>query len=431
MTRRRLLAGVTAAVLVGLAAPAYAAPTSPVPTPTAPRPTSTAASPEAPDPHPPAGGDGPDGVVPGGPRLAERGLVLPRGAAALPAARTAKAWVLVDLGRGTVLAAQDPHGRYQPASVLKTLTALVLLPQLTGREKVPITQQAADTEGSAVGLVPGGSYSADILLRAMLMVSGNDATEALVGAAGGDDAVVTAMNSTIRGLGGQDTEASTPTGLDDWDQLTSAYDLALVLRAAVADARLLTYDATRRALLPAQTVKKNGQPVGTIEMDNQSGDFLDTYPGALFAKTGFTDAARHTFLAAARRGDTTLGVVYLRAERTPVDQWQQASALLDWGFRRPHTADAAVGTLDDPAALAARAATAAVASAAASASAAADAAAEAAASPTPDEPANGRGLAAGVGHSGSPPVAPLVYAGVVLLFVLAFARLERRRRRRR
>ncbi|MHA3705259.1 D-alanyl-D-alanine carboxypeptidase family protein, partial [Jatrophihabitans sp. YIM 134969] len=299
--------------------------------------------------------------------MAERGLVLPRGAAPLPAVRTAKAWVLVDLGRGTVLAAGDPHGRYQPASVLKTLTAVVLTHRLTGRERVPISQTAADTEGSAVGLVPGGSYTADILFRAMLMMSGNDATEALVGAAGGDTRVVAAMNDTVRGLGGYDTVARTPTGLDTWDQLTSAYDLALVLRAAVGDARLMAYDATRRALLPAQTVRKNGQPVGTIEINNQSGDFLDRYPGAVFAKTGFTDAARHTFLAAARRGDTTLGVVYLRAERAPLDQWQQASALLDWGFRRPHTAAAAVGTLDDPTALATRAG----ASAAASATAAA------------------------------------------------------------
>jgi D-alanyl-D-alanine carboxypeptidase (penicillin-binding protein 5/6) len=72
--------------------------------------------------------------------------------------------------------------------------------------------------------------------------------------------------------------------------------------------------------------------VGRYQFDNQTQDFLTTVPGALLAKTGYTDAAQHTYLAAARRNGHTLGVILLRDQRLPLDQYQQAAALFNWGF---------------------------------------------------------------------------------------------------
>jgi len=69
-------------------------------------------------------------------------------------------------------------------------------------------------------------------------------------------------------------------------------------------------------------------------------------PGALVAKTGFTDAAQHTYLCATDRHGRRLGVVFLRAQRYPLDQWQQAAELLDWGYALPR--GTAVGHLDAP-----------------------------------------------------------------------------------
>ena len=71
----------------------------------------------------------PPGVV-GGPRLAARGLIVDYASSAvlrLPAVR-ASAFVVADAGTGAVLAARDPHGRYLPASTLKMLTAVALIP---------------------------------------------------------------------------------------------------------------------------------------------------------------------------------------------------------------------------------------------------------------------------------------------------------------
>ncbi len=296
----------------------------------APKPTSGEVSPGAPDPHPPAGGRAPNGTVPGGPHLAGRGLVSPSGAPPLPRGIAAHGWILADLDSGAVLAARDPHGRYQPASILKALTAVTVLPRLPGRRLITVSPAAAAAEGSAVGLLAGARYSVDQLFDALLLVSANDAAAALAEANGGVAATVAQMNAEAVSLGGYDTAVQTPSGLDGWQQLTSAYDMALVLRAFVDQPRLVGYDRLASATFTPRT-SRYGQ-VGAYEFDNQSQDFLDTVPGALVAKSGYTDAARHTYLAAASRHGRRLGVILLRDERQPVDQFRQAGALLNWGY---------------------------------------------------------------------------------------------------
>lgn len=302
-------------------------------------------SPDAPDPHPPAGGIGPDGELVGGPRLASRGFVLPAHAKPLPADLTATAWILADLDTGDVLAARDPHGRYQPASILKILTSITLLPLLPGNRVVTVSQNAANAEGSAVGIVAGGRYTIKQLFTGLLLMSGNDTATALAEAAGGVRHTVALMNQTALRLGAYDTFVQTPSGLDGWQQLTSAYDMAIFLRAAVNMPRFVAYDQQLVSSLPPENV--HGRKYGSVWLGNQTQPFLTTVPGALVAKIGFTDAASHTFLCAASRQGRRLGVILLRAQRYPIDQWQQAARLLDWGYALPR--GTAVGHLDPPA----------------------------------------------------------------------------------
>ncbi len=314
--------------------------------PAAPKPTSTELSPSAPDPHPPAGGKDPLGTVPGGQLLAGRGLILPAGAPKLPKDIRAHSWILTDLTTGTVLAARDPHGRYQPASILKLLTAITVLPHLPAKRLVTVTAQAANAEGSAVGLLAGAKYSVDQLFDALMLVSGNDAAAALADANGGVATTVAQMNAKAVQLGAYDTFVQTPSGLDGWQQLTSAYDMALVLRAALAQPRLVAYDRLRSAGYPPKS--SGTAKVGVYQFDNQSLDFFDSVPGAVLAKTGYTDAAQHTYLAAARRNGHTLGLILLRDERLPLDQYQQAAAMFDWGFALEASKAQPVGQLAGP-----------------------------------------------------------------------------------
>jgi D-alanyl-D-alanine carboxypeptidase (penicillin-binding protein 5/6) len=321
---------------------ATGAPTHAVPPP-APAPTDSGRSPAAPDPNPPRGGLGPNGEAVGGSALLRRDVITPHGAPALPGGLTAQGWVLFDVDTGAILAARDPHGRYQPASILKTLTSVTLLPQLPGSRIVHTTTAEAITEGSHAGVVAGGSYTVDELFSGLLLVSGNDAAMALADAAGGVAHTVTLMNQTALSLGAYDTLVQTPSGLDGWQQLTSAYDMAIFLRSALAMPRFVAYERQSSAVLPLQSV----DGFGPVTMLNQNEEFLTTVPGAVVAKTGYTDAAQHTFVGAIDRNGRRLGVAFLRAQRYPTDQWQQATALMNWGFALP-AGIAPVGELAPP-----------------------------------------------------------------------------------
>ena len=170
----------------------------------------------------------------GGEQLATSGLAVDApGADPLPKV-SGDAWLLADLETGEVLAAQDPHGRYRPASVLKILTALTTLPALDPDAVYTAQWEDANAEGSRVGLVPDATYTVHNLFEALFLVSGNDAANAIANAAGGVRSTVAEMNRTARDLGALDTTARNPSGLDAGGQFTSAYDMTVITRAALA-----------------------------------------------------------------------------------------------------------------------------------------------------------------------------------------------------
>jgi D-alanyl-D-alanine carboxypeptidase (penicillin-binding protein 5/6) len=330
-----LTALLAALVLVlGPAGPALAEGSRPTVDPAAPTPTSPSAG-------PPPQGTAPDGSTVGGEGLDTRGLVTAPGAPALPEGIDARGWLVADAATGAVLGAQDPHGRYYPASTLKTLTLLTLSSVLDPALVVEGTAEDEAIEGSRVGLVRGGQYPVSLLFRALVMQSGNDAANALARAAGGVPATVAAMNATAERIGAYDTVAGTPSGLDVAGQSSSPYDLALIMRQLVADPATLAVLQTRTAQMPAVPGLTAGYEIQTQDT------LLADYPGTLGGKTGFTDAARHTFVAAAERDGRRLVVSLMQAERRPVHEMQQAERLLDWGFATAPGAGG-VGRLVDP-----------------------------------------------------------------------------------
>ncbi|MGH8970674.1 MAG: D-alanyl-D-alanine carboxypeptidase family protein, partial [Actinomycetes bacterium] len=165
----------------------------------------------------------------GGPRLGSTGVVVDAPAGTRPLPRlSARSFVLADAGSGDVLAARDPHGRLRPASTQKILTALTLLPELDPATVYTATFDDANVEGSKVGVVPDATYTVHNLFEGLILMSGNDAANALARAAGGVRRTVAKMNTTARELGALDTTVRNPSGLDAPGQLTSAYDLALL-----------------------------------------------------------------------------------------------------------------------------------------------------------------------------------------------------------
>jgi D-alanyl-D-alanine carboxypeptidase (penicillin-binding protein 5/6) len=307
------------------------------------RPTADPAAPTPTSPYPgrPPQGEAPDGSTVGGAELDARGVVVSDDAPDLPAGLAAHGWLVADADTGTVLAARDPHGRYYPASTLKTLTLLTLLPLLDPAAVVTGTVEDENIEGSRVGLVAGGRYPVRLLFEALILQSGNDAANALARAAGGVPATVEAMNDTAEELGAFDTVVGTPSGLDVAGQTSSPYDLALIFRA-------LLDDPEAAEILRTPTAQMPGVPGRTFGYQIQNQDpLLGTYPGTLGGKTGFTDAARHTFVGAAERDGRRLVVSVMDTENKPLRAADQAVLLLDWAFALPRSTDG-VGELVDP-----------------------------------------------------------------------------------
>jgi serine-type D-Ala-D-Ala carboxypeptidase (penicillin-binding protein 5/6) len=382
------VAGVLCCLLaVDSTAPALALAAAPTPVPT-------------PTPEPPLPGQGPGGEVVGGARLGTVGLALPAKAKPLPKDISARGWVIADLDTGEVLAARNAHGRYPPASTLKWLTALTLLPTLDKRKRVVCSYPDVDVEGTRVGLVQYGRYTVDLLFQAMLMASGNDAANMLARIGGSVPRTVAAMNTTARSIQAYDTHAATPSGLDGPRQLTSAYDLALIGRADLARADFRKYTAQKLGTIPAQGTKYHSFQFAN---DNK---LLYNYPGAFAGKNGFTDAAHHSFIGAAKHGNRRLIVTMMYGEHKPDNISFQAGRLLDWGFALPRAA-APVGTLVPPAAVTATP--------------------SASPSPAPSATAAAVGPDTAGGGSATPAIAMLGAAALAVLLLALATRFLRRR----
>ena len=275
----------------------------------------------------------------GGPLLASHGLLVrypATGARKLPKI-PASAWVLADAGTGQVLAARDPHGLYPPASTLKVLTAISLIPALDPDMKVIASRRATSVEPNIVGLARGHSYRVADLFRALLLISANDAAVALTQATGSYSRGIGLMNAEAHWLHADDVVARNPNGLPARGQVVSAYDEALIARQALALPAFMRYDST----LSASFHIKKKKWVGLVNQNN----LLINYRGGLGGKIGWTDKARATYIGMARRHGVTLIVTILHCRA--LAEIKAGEKLLSWGFRMDHKVTP-VGTLVPP-----------------------------------------------------------------------------------
>ncbi|MDO0929076.1 serine hydrolase [Streptomyces sp. TG1A-8] len=259
---------------------------------------------------------------------------------------SALSWLVADAGSGEVLAAADAHRRLPPASTLKTLFALTVLPGLPAglRHTVRYEELEEVGEGSSlVGVEEGLSYEVSDLWRGVFLSSGNDAVHVLASLGGGWRATAARMQAKARSLGALDTRVVSPDGYDTPGQVSSAFDLAVFGRAGLRDPDFARYCSTAEARFPGDGWSY------AIENTNRlltGEDGVAPYPGLIGIKNGYTTNAGNTLVAAARRGGRTLVVTVMN----PQDEeafavYEEARALLDWGFAAAGRVDP-VGSLD-------------------------------------------------------------------------------------
>ena len=260
----------------------------------------------------------------GGVQLSQSGVVvnLTEGIAPLPET-DATAYLIADLTTGEVLASKNAHLKLPPASTLKTLMALTLLPKLNPNSFYRARPTDQNVIGNKAGIISGRRYSIKALWNATLLLSGNDAAIALADAAGGVGRTVALMNQKARQLRAMDTVAKTPHGLDTPGQVSSAYDLALIARAAMKRSDFRTYVAT-----PEYEFPNSGKKNKPLKISNLN-KLLTNYSGTIGVKTGYTTQAKNTYIGAATRDGHTIIITMLHLIH---GRDALATQLLDWGF---------------------------------------------------------------------------------------------------
>lgn len=242
---------------------------------------------------------------------------------------SAKGMVLMNADTGEILASKNAHLRLSMASTTKLMTALLLAETGTPEKVVLTTKQMVTVEGSSMGLLEGDQVSYHALLAGMLLSSGNDAANTTaIAVAGSVDKFVQMMNDRAEQIGMTNTHFVTPSGLDDDEHYSTAYDMALLAVEALKN-KYLAFAAASRTM----TVSYGSPPYDrTLTNHNK---LLGSYDGCIGLKTGFTKKSGRCLVSAARRNGCTVVAVTL----CDPDDWDDHRALLDYGFGRLEPVD--------------------------------------------------------------------------------------------
>jgi serine-type D-Ala-D-Ala carboxypeptidase (penicillin-binding protein 5/6) len=231
----------------------------------------------------------------------------------------AQAYLVYDVATATVIAERNADQPVAVGSLIKLLTAYVVMQAGEPERRVTVPSLQLDPEESQIGLIAGEVYTRAVLMRAMLIVSANDAARTLAIDVGGtEEQFVAMMNAAARELGLGATVARNPTGLDVAGQQSNARD---VLTLAVT----LMADPTFRATVSRVDAGLHGQRFPATN------DLLRTYQGADGIKTGRTTTAGYCLAGAATRNGRQVFVIVLGSSSDDT-RVASSSALLDWAF---------------------------------------------------------------------------------------------------
>ena len=265
--------------------------------------------------------------VTGGGRLAESGVIFndtTGDGVSAPPDTSASSYVIADLDTGEVLAAKNPHKRLPPASTLKTLTALTLLPKLDMNKTYIGTKKEPATIGNKVGIYPGRKYQIKDIWYGLMLHSGNDAGVALANANGGMKKTLEMMQAKAESVKAFNTTPKSPHGLDTPGQLSTAYDLALIGRAAMERADFRKIVKTKTYTFPKSGPKNVNKKLYNLNK------LVLNYPCTIGVKTGWTTKGQNTYIGAVKRDGRTIIITFMHLS---YGRDALAKELFKWGFK--------------------------------------------------------------------------------------------------
>jgi serine-type D-Ala-D-Ala carboxypeptidase (penicillin-binding protein 5/6) len=231
--------------------------------------------------------------------------------------------LLKELNSGRVLYEHDAGKRMSPASLTKIMSALVILERGQLDDLVTISPNAARAHKTHLRVKAGQVFRLEDLLKAMLIMSANDACLAAVEHVGGDEAqFVILMNAKAAALGLADTHFSNGCGFDNADHYSTAEDLAALSVIALDQPIFRQLVREERAII----TPVNGHRAYVLHNTNR---LLGRIPGVEGIKTGFTSKAGRCLIAKVSQNGSDLLLVILNSKR----RWNTATNLITYGLQ--------------------------------------------------------------------------------------------------
>ncbi len=235
---------------------------------------------------------------------------------------SAKGAVVINGDTGEIIFSQNEKARLPMASTTKIMTGLLLCEYGNLEKEITVTDQMVRVEGSSMGLLPGDKVTLRDLLYGLMLASGNDAANTIaivVGETVENFAVM--MNSKAQEIGLKNTNFVTPSGLDDENHYTTAYDLALLTKYAMQNETFAAAVGCQSATLCY------GNPPYRRTLTNHN-KLLKMVDGCVGVKTGFTKKSGRCLVSAVKRN----GKFVIAVTLNDPNDWDDHKQMLEYGL---------------------------------------------------------------------------------------------------
>ena len=230
--------------------------------------------------------------------------------------------LLVDARRGQVIYSKDADEHVKTPLANKLLAALIALEKSAADAMVTASKEAVNVEGATLELTVGEKYSVRSMIYAILLTGANDAAKAIAEHVGGSEAgFVQLMNEYAARIGMTDTRFTNVTGLYDEGQYTTARDIALLLRTALANAEFNRVFSTQ-----AKPWYDENRTVLLTNANNMFWSYEGTDGGIL----GYFDPSVQSIVTSATKNSMRL--ICILVEVPAEEAYTESAQLFNYGF---------------------------------------------------------------------------------------------------
>ena len=245
---------------------------------------------------------------------------------------TSEAAIVMEASTGAILYSKNIHEEFYPASITKILTTLLAIENSSLSEIVTFSKKAVfdvDLDSSRIGIDVGEELTMEQSLYGIMLASANEVSYAVAEHISGDvDSFADLMNARAKELGCTNTNFVNPNGLPDPNHYTSAYDMALISRAAINNDIFREITGTRTYIIPQTNIQEE-----TRYLANHHKFIVNNSPfdGCIGGKTGYTTKAKYTLVTFAERNGMTLISVIMHCDSIQ-NEYLDTATLLNYGF---------------------------------------------------------------------------------------------------